>query len=277
MGRKANRKHERQREAYQAKQRREALARKQSQSAGGYLCPPSALSAFEYDITHQPAPSPPIKREPAPVFSQCVVGYRVWMIDPLGRLRPQSCNLAPWVPGVNVASCERSRYLGGPAYFSSLMRGASVPRSVHAAPAEHCDCGLYARFTASEIPEYEYNINHASVTVVGAVAAWGDLQVHTDGMRAEKMCVTALALTDGMPAEIRALVERVAATYRASAVSRELLQVEAEMHGMPLPDEHRPKHSTGMSLHGSRAFTYGSSAYFGNTSGLVTITNTTAI
>lgn len=166
---------------------------------------------------------------PPPVFSQCVVGYRAWNIDPLGRLRPRTCDVAPWIPGINTAKCERGHYYPwGQGY------------QLHDAPAEDCDCGLYARFATSDLPTIEYNLDASWVTVIGSVAAWGDLRIHPNGMRAEKMCVTALALTDGMPAEIRVLVEQVATKYHVSAVAHDLLQAEAEMHGMPLPNDTRP-------------------------------------
>jgi hypothetical protein len=244
MAGKANRKRERERVLEAQRQRTQANRRKRemaqwradSRSLLSYPVISRHAAIALNDMIAASAPvTPP---EPPPVFSQCVVGYRTWTIDPFGRLRPKACDLAPWIPGVNTAKCKRDHFLYGLHY---QFMGTDTAPTVHDAPAEDCDCGLYARFTASEVPAIEYNLDASKVTVMGAVAAWGNLRVHPDGIRAEKMCVTALALTEGMPAEIRDLVERVAAKYRVSAVAADMLQAEAEMHGMPLPDEHRPK------------------------------------
>lgn len=245
MASKANRKRERERELEAQRQRTEANRRKremaQRQNAAPYVLPYPVGAQTWADLppdskSTEPPTSPP-------VFSQCVVGYRVWNIDPLGRLRPKTCDVTPWVPGVNTARCERHHYDSIFPYYQFIrgtVSSATATTDVHGAPTEDCDCGLYAHFATHDLPTIEYDLDASQIYVVGAVAAWGTIQVHADGIRAEKMCVTALALTDSMPPEIRDLVERVAAKYRVSAVAYDLLQAEAEMHGMPLPEDARP-------------------------------------
>lgn len=179
---------------------------------------------------------------PPPVFSECVVGYRIWKIDPLGRLRPLSVDKRPWLPGENTAVCD-AHANGGFLVYSGYGWDSAPPKPNHKAPAKDCECGLYSRFDPSEIhpAPLPYHADAAEVYVAGSVAGWGDIQVHADGMRAEKACVTALAVTDGMPANVRELVERVAAVYRVPAVPWDALATEALLHGMPLPHEHRPE------------------------------------
>ena len=62
----------------------------------------------------------------------------------------------------------------------------------HAPPVADCMCGLYA-LTDPADRRLDFRADQA----VGAIAAWGDLEVHRTGFRAEHACVTALALPDG--------------------------------------------------------------------------------
>src|SRR3954454_16744126 len=97
--------------------------------------------------------------EDAPDFVEAVVGYRAWHIEPDGLLRPWTFTALPWQPGANRAVCARE------------VR--------HEPPVADCMCGLYA-LTDPADRRLDFRGDHA----VGAVAAWGGLEVHRTGFRA---------------------------------------------------------------------------------------------
>lgn len=158
-----------------------------------------------------------------PVYSECVIGYRQWMLADW-VLTPVSVG-HPWRPGVNHAKCQPA-----PNLIISWGSAGEAPPANHAAPHKNCDCGLYA---LHEPAEQLYD--HTSDTyVLGAVAAWGDLRVHHDGFRAEYAQIVALAAG-------KADLTEVANLYGVPVVPRDLLALEAERHGQPLPLEIRPE------------------------------------
>lgn len=204
-----------------------------------YLLSSHGLSVYRDAVG--PAKKPVEPSEPPPVFTECVVGYRVWSIDPFGRLRPQSVDKRPWLAGENVAQCDK-RDTGGWLTLSWNTFGPVDPPAPegHKAPAKGCDCGLYARFNPEDVTALTYDSDASKVCVAGSVIAWGDVQVHADGMRAEKAQITALATTTDMTPEVLELVGRVAERYGVPLVPMELLRHEALMHGAPVPEECRP-------------------------------------
>jgi glycine cleavage system H lipoate-binding protein len=148
----------------------------------------------------------------APDFVEAVVGYRAWHIEDDGLLRPWTFTALPWQPGANRAVCARD------------VR--------HAPPVADCMCGLYA-LTDPADRRLDFRADQA----VGAVAAWGDLEVHRTGFRAEHACVTALALPDRAAFEQREALARAAERYRVPLVAADRLSDEALRHGAPLPDD----------------------------------------
>lgn len=161
-----------------------------------------------------------------PVFSECVIGYRSWKLDDW-VLSPISFG-SPWRPGINRAVCKVHDTILGSMSFTLTTGGIttvdeSQPRAEHSAPKRDCTCGLHAYH---EMPE------HADGIVVGAVAAWGDLQVHSNGFRAECAQILALVAADGLG--------DVAETYGVPLVPRDMLAAEAQQHGSPLPASMRP-------------------------------------
>jgi glycine cleavage system H lipoate-binding protein len=153
--------------------------------------------------------------EGAPDFVQAVVGYRAWHLEDDGTLRPWTFSALPWDPGVNQAVCARD------------VR--------HAAPVEDCMCGLYA-LTDPADRRLDFRADQA----VGAIAAWGDMEVHRTGFRASHACVTALALPDGAGYEMREALARAARRYGVPLVAADALSDEALKHGAPLPEEMFP-------------------------------------
>lgn len=151
----------------------------------------------------------------APDFVQAVVGYRAWHLEDDGTLRPWTFTALPWDRGANAAVCARD------------VR--------HAPPVADCMCGLYA-LTDPADRRLDFRADQA----VGAIAAWGDLEVHRTGFRASHACVTALALPDGAGYEMREALRRAARRYDVPLVAPDALSAEALRHGAPLPDEFLP-------------------------------------
>jgi hypothetical protein len=185
------------------------------------------------------------EEQDAPVFSECVIGYRQWQVDALDQLWPITVAKRPWAPGVNEAVCDAHHYANSFWMSTQLFYGQQAePKHApaqHKAPHKNCECGLYAwrrikpqwRIGEGELlPPYMPHI-------VGAVAFWGDVRVHREGFRAEKACIVALAYRGDRP-EVAAVVERVAARYGAEAVPLGELEVAASRYGTPLPDTLQP-------------------------------------
>jgi hypothetical protein len=166
-----------------------------------------------------------------PTFSECVVGYRAWLLDGQGRLWPTRGSGQPWEPGVNTARCEcgisdRLHFVWSTIDDKHVL----TPAPLHEAPEETCACGLYSlrqprRWTSD--PAFL-----EGRAVAGAVASWGRLQVHATGLRAEHACVVALGRPDDAPP---ATLERIG-RYRVEVVSYQDLPRAALKHGSPLPD-----------------------------------------
>jgi glycine cleavage system H protein len=148
----------------------------------------------------------------APDFLEAVVGYRAWHVEPDGRLRPWTFTSLAWDPGTNEAVCARD------------VR--------HQPPVADCMCGLYA-LTDPADRRLDFRADQA----VGAIAAWGDMEVHRSGFRAEHACITALALPDRADHDQRVALELAAQRYGVSLVAPEQLSAEALRHGTPLPDD----------------------------------------
>jgi glycine cleavage system H protein len=148
----------------------------------------------------------------APDFVEAVVGYRAWHVEDDGTLRPWTFTALPWQPGANRAVCARD------------VR--------HAPPVADCMCGLYA-LTDPADRRLDFRADQA----VGAIAAWGDLEVHRSGFRAEHACVTALALPDRAGYEQREALARAAERYGVPLVAADRLSDEALRHGATLPDD----------------------------------------
>ncbi|HKJ35918.1 MAG TPA: hypothetical protein VKA36_05070 [Solirubrobacterales bacterium] len=130
-------------------------------------------------------------RSNAPDSAQPILGWRVWRLDEDALLRPLVVG-SPWVRGTNEARCQ-------------------IKETRHRAPGRGCVCGFNA---LHEVPrEFLGDGGHA----VGAIAAWGTVDVYRTGLRAERACV--LGLLD-LPA--------------SGEVHAERLQRAAAFYGVPL-------------------------------------------
>lgn len=152
-----------------------------------------------------------------------VVGFRTWHIDDELRLSPRSVG-EPWTAGVNEAKCYRD--LG------------------HRAPSTKCECGLYAFHEPEARPTatiYAWGQTALS-DVPGVVLAWGNLDVHHAGFRAEFAQPLLLGYEEAWSRLRRETVRTVAREYHMElAPVRELPRLALE-HGSPVPSAMRPKY-----------------------------------
>lgn len=128
-------------------------------------------------------------------FAEPVLGFRIWALGDDGKLRGAAHDQL-WVPGENIAVCRAQR-----------------PHPT--APVSGCRCGfnaLHARAPKASVYGPGY--------VAGAIAAWGDLEWHRTGFRAERACVLALCDDDHASAQVRALIAKAALEYGVEAVPR---------------------------------------------------------
>ena len=143
-----------------------------------------------------------------------MLGFRVWTLDRGGILRPFSAD-GTWEPGVNTAACH------------------SEPNPRHIPPVADCSCGFYAlhddrdrRFTS-----WFNDSGHA----LGAIAAWGEMEVHWPGFRAQHACVVALVLPQRATATHERKLREAADRYRVDLVSRDQLRRAGRRHADWLP------------------------------------------
>ena len=123
-----------------------------------------------------------------------------------------------WHPGRNDAACV---YVGR-------------SRGPHASPDLRCDCGLHAYHDISAMARAA----GADGCIGGAVVAWGDMEVHVDGFRAQYAQVVALAVPD--TARLAVPAKEAARRYAVPLVALAELQDRAAVHGEPLPVSVRP-------------------------------------
>jgi hypothetical protein len=154
----------------------------------------------------------------APDFVSAVAGYRAWQLGPGGSLFPLALPAAPpWEPTANRAQCF-ARSSGG-----------------HAAPAPHCTCGFHA---LHDPQDGRLELEHPAV---GAIAAWGEVEVYAAGFRAEYASVIALAHQPSRSAEPLPRLREAARRYGVRIVPLHQLEVEASEFALPLPDRALPK------------------------------------
>jgi glycine cleavage system H lipoate-binding protein len=143
----------------------------------------------------------------APDFFEPLIGYRAWHLSPRAELVPWSLAASgAWVPGVNTAVCHAGKK--------------------HHPPAADCMCGLYALASARD-----RRLHGSEGQIVGAIAAWGDIELHRTGFRAEHAAVVALAEPLDGDSE---LAKRAAERYEVALVPREELQITALRFGQPV-------------------------------------------
>ncbi|HLL87538.1 MAG TPA: hypothetical protein VK387_09535 [Thermoleophilaceae bacterium] len=158
----------------------------------------------------------------APDLLEPVVGFREWLIV-------RGCLTSPYIPFRWEERTVRARCF--PAN-RNLQFGRGWVDEPHAAPHARCKCGIYALHrprSATPFPDAD--------RVWGVVSAWGRIEVHSDGIRAEHARVEALSLEGGERRRDESALRRIAAWLGVELVERDDLPAVAAHCGSPLPDE----------------------------------------
>jgi hypothetical protein len=183
--------------------------------------------------THEPGP---------PDLAQTVVGFRAWSLRAAGELGPIGSGKADWRGAAEVRALCASRF--------------------HASPDPDCHCG----WNAWHDPLHVKNDCERGRLIVGAIAARGRIEVHTDGFRSEwarPICLAypdaeeapqyvidqvprrkhAIVLAPEGPREktVRDHVEAIARQHGLPAVPFGRLEAFAREHGSPVPPSLRPE------------------------------------
>lgn len=110
-----------------------------------------------------------------------VRGIRSWSINSTGELTGRSI-IVPWAPGENVARCNAFiPFFTRPTKLGVL--GALGHN--HRAPDPMCDCGYHAYFGDA--------LRQATGPYIGIIEAYGKTLIASEGFRAEKAKILALA------------------------------------------------------------------------------------
>ena len=146
-----------------------------------------------------------------PDLFEPLVGFRAWHVGTDGALVPWSAGTTgTWRPGTNEARC--------------LAPGAKR----HRAPGHRCTCGLYG-LTDSRDPRLL-----AGRQAVGAIVAWGDVELHRTGFRAQYARIVALGAPHGCQPAHPERLRTAAARYGVPVVPLGRLRDVALEHGRPL-------------------------------------------
>jgi hypothetical protein len=157
-----------------------------------------------------------------PDLIEPVVGYREWVLIGEDIFSPLARTL--WTTEPVKAEC-----LPGPRRAGGLWREPCDHRGP--APDPDCVCGIYALFG----PQPHRNRDRLGL-VRGAVALWGRIEVHEEGMRAEFARVVALTLPSFPPRPGgQRVTRRVAGRLGIEAVPASQLREAALAHGQSLP------------------------------------------
>lgn len=141
-----------------------------------------------------------------------VCGVREWRLHRDGGLLGWVSFL--WADGgrYTVARCaERDR--------NQAWRESHA--SAHAPPGPHCSCGLYSLHAEPQTVLDFASRRHDphALRVSGVIEVSGRLEVHADGMRAERARPIALFLPEGLSVEARGRIALAASRYQAQLLT----------------------------------------------------------
>lgn len=171
-----------------------------------------------------------------------VIGFRQWAVSDELRLRAANSSFGDWNPGENVARC-----------IPILEQRTACKH----APGHDHECGLYALHA----PTFWYGkdarretdqmlawfarmtaLTNGTRHVAGLVSAWGTIEVHHAGFRAERARVAAIAIPSGEDRRLDAAIARaVAAEYGVPCVPQDELEKVAAEFGSLVPTSLRPE------------------------------------
>jgi hypothetical protein len=161
-----------------------------------------------------------------PDLSAAILGFRIWSLGVKGTLGAIAAG-SIWNHGVNEAVCCPSV--------------APSKRPKHSSPHPGCVCGFNA------FAELGPKLRAHQGSVLGAIAAWGDIDVYRAGFRAQYARVVALALPPGrrVPAGERERLELAAERYSVPLLAAKDLEAEGLRHASPVPPTLLPATSAG--------------------------------
>lgn len=136
------------------------------------------------------------------VYPQPILGWREWTIDP-----DRGGELALW-PLFDHSVINPRPWSGDP------NEPASCLMPDHHSPEHDCFCGWHAWFSPDKMHAWRRwrSANPHEISVAGAIAGSGRVELHRDGFRCERAQI--LCLTFGGPAEERAAQREVADRYK---------------------------------------------------------------
>jgi hypothetical protein len=147
----------------------------------------------------------------APDLIESVVAFRKWRVVD-GRLRSLYEPIF-WLEPMQRAECRSGKYSAHP----------------HEAPHSGCSCGIYA----SHEPDYRFpTVDYRGVS--GIVTAWGAIEVHADGLRAEWVQVQALSMYEHWGRRQTDAVRTVAETLEVDLIDLYDLEAVAGHYGARL-------------------------------------------
>jgi hypothetical protein len=133
---------------------------------------------------------------------------------------------APLVPGPlyglrtwKVAGGRLAGPFAGTTWPTESVMTATCSQRRHAAPQPGCGCGLYALHPTTETAQGVLAVTQGGGrTVAGIIAAWGPVQVHADGFRAQSARVQVLVIPRGAKRKNAERIRRLAASYGADVL-----------------------------------------------------------
>jgi hypothetical protein len=161
----------------------------------------------------------------APDLVTPVVGFRSWRIAN-GRLQ------SPYIP------CRwEGRVMHAECYDANrvLLLGKGWLDAPHRSPHPDCQCGIYAYHRPGLRAYYG-----EQWWCEGVVAAWGRIEVHADGLRAEYARVEALGVPDLGNARLNPAVEAIGEQLAVPVIGAAELPAFAERLGGLVPPSLRP-------------------------------------
>lgn len=174
----------------------------------------------------------------APDLTAKVIAFRSWELDKDLRLTSTGHGNLRWLPGAQRATCKAQ---GDHPNARRARFGRKRPSTGHQAPDKDCSCGFYALHDWREAAAMAYQGGY----IVGAVAAWGKIEVHGSGIRAEWIEIVALAVPE--PAlitdpELAGKAKQLASDYGVDLVGLTSIADVAEGLGYrPVPKRLRPR------------------------------------
>lgn len=156
----------------------------------------------------------PSDRPDEPLLPGVVQGFRTWglSLDPSGTPGLMGSGETRWQQGgeATVASCVPPRGF------------ESTHPQDEPAPVGDCSCGLYASHPWARDPNADFlrvdGMGLEPDEVFGVVEAWGRIEVHADGFRAEFARPIALFARTGAELEWNVPSDRLAASYNCELI-----------------------------------------------------------